>query len=248
MEHIDLRDSRGRLTRLGIAAAISLVVTFFVMHAINSWSRPANSDPIGSSTVPLLAIGMFVVVTAFVAGLLARIARRREPGDVRWLVAIAACSAPAPPPALGNATPQQPVTVLRMERTECLSGCPEYTIEITNTGSVKWHGIANVEILGDTVARISQADVQRILVAFDRAGFFQRAGGGREKFREDCTLGRCVTVICDSLDAPATRVTIVRDGEPHTYEAQRCESAIDRAEDLVDEIVGAKVWIGLRAD
>ena len=77
MEHIDLRDSRGRLTRLGIGAAISLVITYVVMHAINSWSRPANSDPIGSSTVPLLAIGMFVVVTAFVTGVLARISHRR---------------------------------------------------------------------------------------------------------------------------------------------------------------------------
>jgi hypothetical protein len=70
MDDIDLRDSRGRLIKLGISAAIALVVTVVVMHLINGWSRPANSDPVGSSTVPLLAIGVFVVTTAFVRGLM----------------------------------------------------------------------------------------------------------------------------------------------------------------------------------
>ena len=72
MDDIDLRDSRGRLTRLGISAAIALVVTVITMHFINGWSRPANADPIGASTVPLLAIGVFVVTTAFVRGLMKR--------------------------------------------------------------------------------------------------------------------------------------------------------------------------------
>jgi hypothetical protein len=67
---IDLRDSRGRLTRLGIAAAVGLIVTIVAMHFINSWSRPPNGDPVGSSAVPLLAIGVFVVTTAFVRGLM----------------------------------------------------------------------------------------------------------------------------------------------------------------------------------
>ena len=74
-ELVDLRDHRGRLVRLGIAAAVALVVTIVVMHAINSWSRPANADPVGSSAVPLLAIGMFVVTTAVVTGVLARFRR-----------------------------------------------------------------------------------------------------------------------------------------------------------------------------
>jgi hypothetical protein len=165
---------------------------------------------------------------------------------VKWLFAFAACSAPAPAPAIRNATPAQPMVVLRMERTECLSGCPEYTIEVTNTGSVKWHGEANVGLLGDTIAHISQADVQRMLAAFEHAGFFQ-LDGTRNTY-QDCSLGRCITVICDSLDAPTTRVTIVRDGEPHTHEAPRCYPALDRAEQLVEDIVGAKVWIGVRAD
>ena len=75
MESTDLRDTKGRLQRLAIAAAVALVVTGFVMHWINSVSR-ANADPVGASTVPLLAIAMFVVTTALGAGLLSRLARR----------------------------------------------------------------------------------------------------------------------------------------------------------------------------
>ena len=72
----DLLDTRGRLKRLALAAAFALLVTTLIMRWINSVSRPANADPIGSATVPLLAIGMFVVVTAFGTKLLARLSRR----------------------------------------------------------------------------------------------------------------------------------------------------------------------------
>jgi hypothetical protein len=72
VDDIDLRDSRGRLTRLGISAAIALIVTALAMHLIDGWSRPANSDPVGASAVPLLAISLFVVTTALVRGLMKR--------------------------------------------------------------------------------------------------------------------------------------------------------------------------------
>jgi negative regulator of sigma E activity len=73
----DLRDTKGRLQRLAIAATVALVVTALVMHWINSVSRAPNADPVGASTVPLLAIAMFVVTTALGAGLLGRFARRQ---------------------------------------------------------------------------------------------------------------------------------------------------------------------------
>ena len=76
-DSIDLRDSRGRLVRLGIAAAIGLLVTFVAMHWINGWSRAPNADPVGASELPLLAIGVFVVVTAVMTGVIARVWKRR---------------------------------------------------------------------------------------------------------------------------------------------------------------------------
>jgi hypothetical protein len=62
MDATDLRNTRARLKRLAIAAAIGLVLTFFTMKAMSS-GRPPNHDPVGSSTMPLLAIFVFVLET-----------------------------------------------------------------------------------------------------------------------------------------------------------------------------------------
>jgi hypothetical protein len=76
-DRLDLRDHRGRLIRLGIAAAVALVVTIVVIRWIDGVSPAPNADPVGASAVPLLAIAMFVVITLFVVGVLARVSRRR---------------------------------------------------------------------------------------------------------------------------------------------------------------------------
>lgn len=80
MDEVDLRDHRGRLTRLGIAAAIALAATAGVMRLIRATSPTTNADPVGASIGPLLAIAMFVVGTAAISGGLARVAtwRRRR--------------------------------------------------------------------------------------------------------------------------------------------------------------------------
>lgn len=76
MEHVDLRDQAARLRRLALAAVIAAVVTAVVMRWINSVSGAPNSDPVGSSTVWLLAIAMFVVTTAGLSSLFARLRTR----------------------------------------------------------------------------------------------------------------------------------------------------------------------------
>jgi hypothetical protein len=72
----DLRDMRGRLRRLALAAVLGFGLTWLAMTAIGNSGPHANTDPVGASTVPLLAIGMFVVTTAAICGVLARLARR----------------------------------------------------------------------------------------------------------------------------------------------------------------------------
>lgn len=71
----DLRNTRSRLTKLGIAAVLGAIFTFFTMKSINSSGPAANHDPVGASTVPLLAIFIFVVTTAAAHAILSR--RRR---------------------------------------------------------------------------------------------------------------------------------------------------------------------------
>lgn len=68
---LDLRNTRGRLKKVGIAAAISAVFTFFTMRAILASDTP-NGDPVGASSVPLLAIAIFVVIALFSHAILSR--------------------------------------------------------------------------------------------------------------------------------------------------------------------------------
>lgn len=77
MDDLDLRDTRGRLRRLLLAASFALLVTTLVMRWINSVSDAPNSDPVGASTQPLLAIGMFVMTTLVSHTAIVKLSRRR---------------------------------------------------------------------------------------------------------------------------------------------------------------------------
>lgn len=59
----DLRNTRGRLIKLAIAAAIGGVLTFFLVQAMTNSGRGPNEDPIGTGSVGILAIAVFVVTT-----------------------------------------------------------------------------------------------------------------------------------------------------------------------------------------
>ena len=73
---IDNRDRTGRLVRFGIAVAIGLVVTLVTMGWIASVSAPPNSDPVGGSSVGLLAIAIFVVTSTLALGVITKLTRR----------------------------------------------------------------------------------------------------------------------------------------------------------------------------
>ncbi|MBV8760938.1 MAG: hypothetical protein JO257_26830 [Deltaproteobacteria bacterium] len=68
----DLRNTRARLRRLLLAAAIGAVFTVFTMKAMLSSGRGPNHDPVGASIAPLLAIFVFVVTTGFGHSILSR--------------------------------------------------------------------------------------------------------------------------------------------------------------------------------
>jgi len=64
-DEFDIRNTRGRLVKLAIAAAIGGVLTFFTMLAMTSSGKGANPDPIGLSIMPLLGVAIFVLTTSF---------------------------------------------------------------------------------------------------------------------------------------------------------------------------------------
>jgi len=61
---IDLRNTRGRLKKLALAALIGGVMTFFTVRAMMSSGHGPNPDPVGASIMPLLGLAIFVVTTS----------------------------------------------------------------------------------------------------------------------------------------------------------------------------------------
>jgi hypothetical protein len=74
---IDLRDQRGRLVRLVAGVAIGAVATVVVLTAILAASARPNADPVGQSSVGLLAIAVFVVASLLATNALGALARWR---------------------------------------------------------------------------------------------------------------------------------------------------------------------------
>ena len=73
---IDLLDRRGRLRRLAAASALGLVITMLVVQLIASVASVSSKDPIGTMSVIVCAVGVFLVATSFVHMAIARITRR----------------------------------------------------------------------------------------------------------------------------------------------------------------------------
>ena len=69
---MDLRNTRARLKTLALAIAIGAVMTFFTVKAMLSSGPAPNTDPVGGSTVGLLAIFVFVISTMFASKVLSK--------------------------------------------------------------------------------------------------------------------------------------------------------------------------------
>lgn len=75
---LDIRDQRRRLVRLAVSACVGVVVTVLSLRFMIATSRSPNADPIGSSSVGLLGIGIFVTTTTFMVSLLSRLAKSKQ--------------------------------------------------------------------------------------------------------------------------------------------------------------------------
>ncbi|MBI6874850.1 DUF6438 domain-containing protein [Clostridium aciditolerans] len=60
---------------------------------------------------------------------------------------------------------------ITLERTACFGACPEYIIQIDNTGKVKWTGIRNVSKLGEHEWTISPEAVKELNDLIDQFGY-----------------------------------------------------------------------------
>lgn len=160
---------------------------------------------------------------------------------VALLVTLAACA-----PRTG-ATPRERTVqadtagsnVITLERTPCFGGCPVYTIAVSASGAVAYQGRAHVRRLGTATGKISKEQVDSLLYALDRAGYFSFA----DKYvPSERTCGRYAT------DSPSAISTVIHRGRKktiaHDYGCGSAPGALVVLERRIDEVLGSGQWTG----
>jgi xanthine/uracil/vitamin C permease (AzgA family) len=77
-ETVDLLDTRGRVIRLAISAAIGLMLAVLAFGAVRSVAVTPNPDALAKLGGIEMAGGMFLVFTAIVHAVLTKVARSRR--------------------------------------------------------------------------------------------------------------------------------------------------------------------------
>jgi hypothetical protein len=118
--------------------------------------------------------------------------------------------------------------VVILKRIGCLGTCPEYTVEISGNGTVRYEGFLYVRTEGVRKRRIALSAVQKLIQMLRDEDFFH----WEEK-----------TYVC--VDFPETDITVTLNSQKKKV-IEGCESpgkVLDLA-DEIDRISGAKTWVG----
>lgn len=165
-----------------------------------------------------------------------------------WSVAVcadAACegardvaprtASPGAPDASAPAAAPRAFSRLSLERTDCRSLCPTYSVEVTDDGTVTYEGRRCVLVRGRATRTLSAEDMQRLQVAVDRAAVPSLP-------RPCCD--------CGDTDSPEAIVTlVVGQGRWVIRDMQTCAPFSKELRELsqeIDLVTGTAAWIGTR--
>ena len=126
-----------------------------------------------------------------------------------------------------------------LERTPCFGRCPVYTIAVSPSGKVTFHGRANVKQLGTTSAQIPREKVEALVDELDRAGYFTFA----DKYvPAEPACGNYAT------DLPSVISAVIHRGRSktivHDYGCGSAPAALVVLERRIDEVLGSDRWTG----
>jgi len=154
---------------------------------------------------------------------------------ILFLLLLSSCAGQSEP------TPLPADTEIFLQRGPCFGGCPVYSVTIQADGTVIYQGTRFVEQTGEVRSSISQADLQRLVEAFDEARFF--------KFKDRYNEPRGFTCREFRTDAPSVITSITIDGtSKQVNHYTGCigfsrEDKLIALEDLIDEVVNTEQWI-----
>jgi Domain of unknown function (DUF6438) len=199
--------------------------------------------------VAATVVALVLSAVAGIAVLAAARAPDAAPSQPHQAAAAAAAQLrPAAVPAAaprGSAAPVAPISDaelaqarIEMERTMCYGHCPEYEVTLSGSGKVLYGGKENVKVKGVRRARIDREKVRQLLVAFDRAKFFDMPAAGR-----DCA--------CPSYtDLSSAVVTLTWRGRTrrldHYHGCTCATQALFDLERQIDQAAGTDRWVGDR--
>jgi hypothetical protein len=148
---------------------------------------------------------------------------------------------------LAGSTRAKGEAVITLERTPGYWGmAPAYTILIYADGSVEYVGHKNVKMVGKADSRITQAELQQLIRAFEGVNYFSL----RDSYGES---DGCPFFLSDG---PGATTTLRLDGKKKSvFHDSGCQERIDKdvfltypkgltqLEDLIDAVVNSGQWV-----
>jgi hypothetical protein len=163
-------------------------------------------------------------------------------------LALAACTRPRPAGEADPAPAQQAAAEgssdsvsVSLSRTACYGRCPAYSVRLSGSGRVQWHGERFVAAMGDSTAAVAPASVRALARGMEQAGFFA--------FRDRYVMGDSAAEPCHT-DAPHALITLTLGGRTrqveHDYGCRGAPAALRTIATQIDSVAGIAGWVGPR--
>jgi hypothetical protein len=158
------------------------------------------------------------------------------------LLLLAGCAprkAVSPPAENATASSSDTASVITLERTACLGGCPVYRVSVSRSGAILYEGKAHVRVLGAATGQIKAERVGALLSELEDAGYLSFAD------RYTPTESACGRY---STDSPAAITTVRLSGRTkrieHDYGCDAAPGSLVMLERRIDEVLNSAQWTG----
>lgn len=126
-----------------------------------------------------------------------------------------------------------------LERTACFGGCPVYSVLVSPSGQVSYHGKAHVRRVGTATGQIPAKQVETLVAELEKAGYFELS----DRYTStDPACGRYAT------DLPSVITTARIGGRTkrveHDYGCRGAPGALVILERRIDEVLNSSQWTG----
>jgi hypothetical protein len=115
-----------------------------------------------------------------------------------------------------------------LERSQCYTGCPAYTVIIKADGTFRYTGVADVERIGDYTGTVSVGQLNQLMTFINESLF----------------MGLKDTYTASFLDAATSYVMVKKGSETKVIEnyANTAPTTVWAIEELIDDLLETATW------